>query len=126
VSERCRLHLHLHDTERSEAGEDAHQLWLQLLALDWPPTSPTGPLGCLLFSGARLSGAALFGLSYSSGQGFNLRFFISDVVLSSLDSEVLLAVAAHLLLGFLVEVPQQDVPGLRYYHCNSRVRFSPQ
>nr|ACG31111.1 hypothetical protein [Zea mays] len=48
---------------------------LQLLALDWPPTSPTGPLGCfflLLFSGARLFGAALFGLSYSSGQGFNL------------------------------------------------------
>jgi hypothetical protein len=44
------------------------------------------------------------------------------------DSEVLLAVAvaAHLLLGFLVQVPQQDVPGLRGYHCNSRARFSPQ
>jgi hypothetical protein len=52
--------------------------------------------------------------------------FIGDVVLCSRDSEVLLAVAAHLLLGFLVQVPQQDVPGLRGYHCNSRARFSPQ
>jgi len=104
------------DTEGCRGGQPPAAV--QLFLFDWLPTSATGPLGCLLlFSGAILSGAALF-----NSVEFRIGFKCSW-----LDSIVVIYIALMKQLTFSeIEVPQQDVPGFCCYRWNPLARFVNQ